>query len=78
MMQSQKPTSTTAFMSSPVKAPAPTPSQPPDDSVGCRDACGNRTPAPEVAGWQYLEITKQWRCPTCMRALRLANLFNEP
>lgn len=59
------------IQSQPTKAPAP--QAPPDDTVGCRDACGNRAEAPEQVGWQFLEITKQWRCPSCMRILALVN-----
>lgn len=51
----------------------PAPSAPPDTTIGCRDACGNRAEAPELVGWQFLEITKQWRCPSCMRVLALIN-----
>lgn len=57
--------------SSPHIVPAPVAA--PDGSVGCRDECGNRANEPESSGWQFLEISKQWRCPSCMRVLALVN-----
>lgn len=50
--------------------------------VGCTDSCGasgvddpaHADPqAVQLRGWQYLPISRRWRCPDCMHTLRLAN-----
>jgi rubredoxin len=50
--------------------------------VGCTDGCGATgvndescvSPnAVQVRGWQFLEISKRWRCPDCRAALDKAN-----
>lgn len=44
-------------------------------TVSCRGECGKTHPdeaAAEHAGWNYLWITKGWRCGDCARALHAA------
>ena len=45
-------------------------------TIGCRDSCGAKVEGFEEdalkAGWHYLMITKNWRCPDCTRALGMA------
>lgn len=44
--------------------------------IGCRDSCGREVRGFEedalLVGWHYLDITKNWRCPDCTRALGAA------
>lgn len=55
--------------------PIPTTDQA-DVLIGCRGGCGLKMAdddAASQAGWNYLEITKGWRCGTCERELRAAS-----
>jgi hypothetical protein len=41
--------------------------------IGCRDGCGATATDEQAAqdcAWDYLNISKAWRCPVCSRALR--------
>jgi hypothetical protein len=46
-----------------------------DPLIRCRDACGAVVADEQEAqdsSWSWLSISKAWRCPECMRALRTA------
>lgn len=46
------------------------------DPIGCQDGCKrtvkDRSEA-EAKAWTYLEISRRWRCPQCVRDLEQAN-----
>jgi rubredoxin len=48
----------------------------------CRDECGVHVETPpndinSPPGWQYLEASKKWRCPSCSTLLREVNTPKE-
>lgn len=41
-------------------------------NTSCTSACGRTADNPLQAGWAYLDITRQWRCPDCVQELHAA------
>jgi hypothetical protein len=42
-------------------------------SAGCKRVGALTPDGTPTAGWEQLQITGQWRCPTCWRELKSAN-----
>lgn len=51
-------------------------SQNDDRGVRCQDGCGSKADdmqQAEAQGWEFLVISKRYRCPACRQALDLVN-----
>lgn len=51
------------------------------NAIGCTDGCKRTVANMDEAlakAWRFLEISKRWRCPACVRELDVANQPKEP
>lgn len=45
------------------------------DLISCSAGCKRAVEEPEKVGWEFLPISRRWRCPDCTRELDQVNRF---